>query len=58
MGLQNALPFSREENTFEEEYASVLAEQLTNDYDDSHAIFLDVLWSPIERYEYMRVKTI
>ncbi|EJG0650115.1 hypothetical protein C2F74_RS20825 [Vibrio parahaemolyticus] len=56
--IQNALLFSREENSSEEEYESVLVDELTNDYDDSHAILLDVQWSPSERYESTRVKTI
>lgn len=43
--------------TSKEEYANALAvavavaDKLTNDYDDSYAILLDVLWPPIERYE-------
>ncbi|EHR5763462.1 TPA: hypothetical protein ACPJ0Q_002839 [Vibrio diabolicus] len=56
--IQNDLPFIGEEHCTEEEYASVLADELTNDYDDSHAILLDVLWFPSERYESTRVKTI
>lgn len=51
--LQNALPFGREGIVTPKEYAHALAiaDELTDDYKDSYAILLDVLWPPIQRYE-------
>ena len=51
--LQFALPFDSEGISSEEEYASALsiADELTNNYDNSYTILLDVLWPVIQRYE-------